>query len=157
MSDVFFFAIILFGVAFFAVKEAKKTMKKQAESAGKPAKPVPSTQGAAAAYPAPDTPASGPAAPAAAAPLRPSTLASYTPGFVSLEGQAAETDWHDAVMTGEGTDPCHDEMYAVSSVNHGDQIHAQRSEETREWAKAVVMAEIMKRPAERRWGVRGRQ
>lgn len=150
--DAYFFVIILAIVTIVAVNEAKKSMRKKADSVGKPARPVPSTQDANAASPAPVF-----QAPAADAQTRPALLASYTPGFVSLEGQASETDWHDAVMTGEGTDPCHDEMYASPSMDHGEHLQAQRPEEAREWAKAVVMAEIMKRPAERRWSARGRQ
>lgn len=155
MWDAFFFVVILIMVTVFAVNEAKKAMRKKTGSAGRPAGTVPSTQDANAASPAPASPAPA-ASPAAAAPLRHASLADYTSRFVSLEGRADETDWHDAVMTGEGTDPCHDEMYPAPSVEHFNPKHAEKTEEAREWAKAVVMAEILKRPAERRWNARGR-
>lgn len=152
MSDVFFFLIILAGVTVFAVEEAKKSMRKKSDSAGNPARAVPSTQNANAASPSPASPT-----PDAGAPRRSESLAAYTPGFMSMEGQAEETDWNQTVMAREGTDPCHDGMYAEPySENHEKPVHPERHEEAREWAKAVVMAEILKRPAERRWNARGR-
>lgn len=151
MPEAVFFVIIFAAVAFFSVAEAKKTLRKNTNSAGKPAKAVPSTQSA------PDAaPASAPSAPAAA-PLQSAPFVKYEPGFVSLEGRAPETEWHDAAMSGEGTDPCHDEMFAVFAGDHEKPKPTEKTEEAREWAKAVVMAEILKRPSERRWGVRGRQ
>ncbi|MBR4501553.1 MAG: hypothetical protein IKP22_06630 [Clostridia bacterium] len=147
MSDVFFSVVVVFLVAFFAISQAKNAIKKSTASAGKTAKAVPSTQDASDAAPAPA---------AAAAPIRPTTLKSYTPGFVSLEDQASETDWHEAEMTGEGKDPCHDEMYAGPIEDHENTKHAESPKEAREWARAVIMAEILKRPSERRWGARGR-
>ncbi len=151
MSDVFFSVIVVFFVASFAISQASKAIKKSSASAGKTAKAVPSTQDAGAAAPVPAAEAVN-----AAAPLRSTMLESNNPGFVSLEGRVAETDWHEAKMTGEGTDPCHDEMYVVPLADHENPKHAESSKEAREWARAVVMAEILKRPSARRWSARGR-
>lgn len=74
--------------------------------------------------------------------------------FVTMEGRAEETRWHEAVMGEEGTDSCHDEMYADIHAEEPAANHAD-AELAREWAKAVVMAEILKRPSERRWSARG--
>ena len=145
MPDVFFSVIVVFLAAFFVISRVQKAIKNSAATAGKPAKAGPDVQSA------------GPAAPEpAAAPLRPTTLESDHPGFVSLEERAAQTDWHEAEMTGEGTDPCHDEMYAVPFEVHGNPKYAETAKEAREWARAVVMAEILKRPSERRWRGHGR-
>ncbi len=72
------------------------------------------------------------------------------PGFISMEDRSKETQWHETRMTGEGTDPCHDEMYADPSTAPHHAGTDGGSEEAREWARAVVMAEILKRPSERR-------
>ena len=151
MSDAFFFAIILIVVASIAVSKTKNTMKKNASPVRKHAEAAPSAQTA-----NPPSPAPAAVIPNTDAQARPASLERYSPGFVSMENQAIETDWHDAVMTGEGTDPCHDEMYIAPAVDHDKPQHTEITEEAREWARAVVMAEIMKRPSERRWGARGR-
>ena len=75
--------------------------------------------------------------------------------FSSMEGLAEETKWHDAEMSGEGSDPCHEEMYPDP---HAPQIRKEHEEtqDAREWARAVVMAEILQRPCDRRLKARGR-
>ncbi len=69
-------------------------------------------------------------------------------GFVSMEDKAPKTRWHPTEMTGEGTDPCHEDMYEAPV--HRPEEKDRGTEEAREWARAVVMAEILKRPSERR-------
>ena len=139
-----FFALIFLGLGIVAMVSNYSKQRQGANKAGTPSNGTVKTKS----IPAEKPKAAGMGGAANPAPV-------YTPGFVSMEGKAEETRWHDTVMGEEGEDPCHDEMFtAMNTV--GSEIKNGNSETAREWAHAVIMAEILKRPSERRWNARGR-
>ncbi len=144
-----FIGIVLFVTMIaFSVQKAKD--RPTAKPGAKKADAAPPAQGK-----APAENAAKGTAPAGLSP-RPAPLRqTIAPRFESLEDRAEETVWHETAMSGEGTDPCHKDMFDFTPAPHAE-AGEERPQGSREWARAVVMAEVLKRPSERRRSVHGR-